>query len=330
MSGLALGIGPTVGGILVTAVGWRWVFFINVPIGALCLLLGVRALAESTNPAARRLDLPGQATSVLWVGALAYGFVERGTNPWGATLVWLPLTIAAASLGAFLAIEHRSGEPMLPLSLFRFRLFCATALLTFLLGFVIISVPFFTTQYFQDVQHFSALDSGVRVLAFSLMFSVAAPFAGRLSGRFGFRVPVIAGALTSSVGLFFLSAIAPHSPYADVFWRLSLVGIGFGLMLSPLSTAALNSVHPDRQDSRRAWPTRRVRPAPWSASRCWARSSRQERCTPRRRHYPPSPPVKPRAWLRRSGTRVPRPNCQRHSPGGSARQNCTRSPPTRT
>ena len=99
MSGLALGIGPTVGGVLVTDVGWRWVFFINVPIGALCLAFGVRALAESTNPAARRLDLPGQATSVLWVGALAYGFVERGTNSWGVTLVWLPLTIAAVALG---------------------------------------------------------------------------------------------------------------------------------------------------------------------------------------------------------------------------------------
>src|ERR1700677_4262716 len=110
ISGIALGIGPTVGGILVTDVGWRWVFFINVPIGALCLLFGVRVLAESTNPNARRLDLPGQLTSVLWVGALTYGFVERGTRPWGAPTVWVPIVTAVVALGAFLGIERRSRE----------------------------------------------------------------------------------------------------------------------------------------------------------------------------------------------------------------------------
>jgi EmrB/QacA subfamily drug resistance transporter len=246
ISGIALGVGPTVGGILVTDVGWRWVFFINVPIGILCLLFGVRALAESTNPNARRLDLPGQVTSVIWMGALTYGFVERGTHPWSASTVWVPIAAAVVALGVFLAFERRSAEPMLPLGLFRVRLFSVTALLTFLLGFVLISVPFFTAQFFQDVQHLSALDSGLRVLAFSLMFSLAAPFAGRLNGRFGPRVPVTLGGLVSGVGLLCLTGIAPSSPYVDVFWRLSLVGIGFGLMLSPLSAAALSAVERNR------------------------------------------------------------------------------------
>jgi EmrB/QacA subfamily drug resistance transporter len=246
MSGIALGVGPTVGGFLVTDVGWRWVFFINVPIGALCLLFGVRALQESTNPNARRLDLPGQITSVAWLGALTYGFVERGSHPWTSSLVWAPLAAALVVLCAFLVIERRSREPMLPLELFRLRLFSVTALVTFLLGFVLISVPFFTAQYFQDVQHFSALQSGLRVLAFSLMFSVAAPFAGRLNSRFGFQVPVALGGIVSGIGLIALTGISVGSPYGDVFWRLSLVGIGFGLMLSPLSTAALNAVSPNR------------------------------------------------------------------------------------
>ena len=177
ISGIALAVGPTLGGILVTYVGWRWVFFINVPIGALCLLFGVRVLAESANSNARRLDLPGQLTSVLWVGALTYGFVERGTHPWGALAVWVPIAAAVVALAAFLVLERRSAEPMLPLSLFRVRLFSVTATVTFLLGFVLISVPFFAAQFFQDVQHFSPLDSGLRVLAFSLMFSLGAPFA---------------------------------------------------------------------------------------------------------------------------------------------------------
>ncbi|MEU2358195.1 MFS transporter [Streptomyces misionensis] len=246
ISGIALGVGPTVGGILVTDAGWRWVFFINAPIGALCLLFGVRVLRESTNPHARRLDLPGQVASVIWLGALTYGFVERGSHPWGSTRVWAPLAAAVVALFAFLIIERRSSEPMLPLELFRARLFSMTALVTFLLGFVMLTVPFFTAQYFQDVQHFSALQAGLRILAFTLMMSIIAPIAGRLTRRFGFHVPVTLGSLISAAGLFTMTGISVTSPYVEVFWRLALIGIGFGLMLSPLSAAALNAVSPHR------------------------------------------------------------------------------------
>jgi len=246
MSGIALGVGPTVGGLLVTDAGWRWVFFINVPIAIACLAFGVRALAESANPHARRLDLPGQLASVLWVGALTYGFVERGTYPWGAPQVWLPIAIAAAALAVFIGVEHRSSEPMLPLGLFRGRLFSATSAVTFLVGFVLISVPFFTAQYFQGVEGLSALGSGLRILAFSLMFSVAAPLAGRLNSRFGPRLPVALGGLLSGAGLLCLARITVSDPYADIFWRLSLTGIGFGLMLSPLSAAVLSAVPKNR------------------------------------------------------------------------------------
>ena len=112
------------------------------------------------------------------MGALTYGFVERGSYPWSAAQVWVPLAIAAGVLGLFLLAERRSREPMLPLGLFKVRLFSATAAVTFLLGFVLISVPFFTVQFFQDVQHLSALQAGLRMLAFSLMFTLVSPFAG--------------------------------------------------------------------------------------------------------------------------------------------------------
>ena len=97
-----------------TDVGWRWVFFVNVPVGVLCLAFGVKALAESVNPAARHLDLPGQATSVLWMGALTYGFIERWSYPWSAAQVSVPLAVAAVVVAAFLLAERRSREPMLP------------------------------------------------------------------------------------------------------------------------------------------------------------------------------------------------------------------------
>jgi MFS family permease len=117
---------------------------------------------------------------------------------------------------------------------------------TFLLGFVLISVPFFTVQFFQDVQHLSALQAGLRMLAFSLMFTLVSPFAGRLSNRFGFRLPVMLGGLTSGLGLLLLTGLNAGDAYVDVFWKLMVVGIGFGLMLSPLSAAALNAVARER------------------------------------------------------------------------------------
>jgi MFS family permease len=176
------------------------------------------------------------------MGALTYGFVERGSYPWSAAEVWVPLAIAVLVLGLFLLAERRSREPMLPLGLFKVRLFSATAAVTFLLGFVLISVPFFTVQFFQDVQHLSALQAGLRMLAFSLMFTLVSPFAGRLTNRFGFRVPVTLGGLISGLGLLLLTGLSAGDAYVDVFWKLMVVGIGFGLMLSPLSAAALNAV----------------------------------------------------------------------------------------
>jgi EmrB/QacA subfamily drug resistance transporter len=246
ISGVALGIGPTVGGALVVGAGWRWVFFINVPVGLACLLFGVRRLAESHDPHARRIDMAGQLTSVAWLSALTYGFVERGTHPWTAPHVAGPLLAAVVLLAAFLAVERRSTDPMLPLELFRSRLFSSTASVTFLLGFVLISVPFFTVQYFQDVDHLSAFAAGLRMLSFTLLFSIGAPLAGRLARRFGFRAPITIGAALSGAGLLLLSQITPGMPFLDVGWRLAMIGGGFSLMLSPLSAAALASVEANR------------------------------------------------------------------------------------
>lgn len=246
LSAIGLALGPTLGGALVEWAGWRWVFFINVPVGAVCLAWAQRSLRDSRDPSARRLDPAGLVLSTLWLGALTYGFIERGTHDWASAEVAAPLAAAAALFAVFVAVEARVGEPMLPLGLFRRRVFAVTAVVTFLVGFVLLATPFLTVQYLQNVKHFSALPAGLRMLAFSAMFSVFAPIAGRLSRRFSPRVPITLGACLSALGFAFLSAISPATSYPDLAWRLLLAGTGFGLMMSPLAAAALAGVSHER------------------------------------------------------------------------------------
>jgi predicted MFS family arabinose efflux permease len=185
-------------------------------------------------------------SAIAAMSALTFGFIERGTYSWGSIPVALPLAVAALLIGTFIAVERRALEPMLPLELFASRLFSSVALVTFLLGFVMLSVPFFTVQFFQDVEHLSAFDAGVRMLSFTLLFSIGAPIAGHLARQWGFRIPIAIGAVLSGVGLLFMAEVSAASAFLDVAWRLALIGGGFSLMLSPLSAATLASIAPHR------------------------------------------------------------------------------------
>ena len=246
ISALGLGIGPTVGGLLVTDAGWRWVFFVNVPIGIACLVFGVKALAESANPAARHLDLPGQLTSVVWMAALTYGFVERGSYGWSAAQVWVPLTVAAlvlaavpAGRGSFPGADAAAGAVQGPAVLGHGR-GDVPARLRAHLG-AVLHRPVLPGRPASVGPAGRAPDAGLQPHVHPRV-----PVGRRLSGRFGFRLPVTLGGLISGLGLLLLTGLGAGDSYLDVFWKLMLVGIGFGLMLSPLSTAALNAVSRER------------------------------------------------------------------------------------
>ncbi|NEC10423.1 MFS transporter [Streptomyces sp. SID7909] len=244
LSGVGLAAGPVAGGVLTDAFGWPAIFLVNVPIGAVLLLLGLRHLDETRNPDAPALDVPGTALSVLGVGALAYGLIEGGTRGWSSPPILGSFTAAVLLLAAFVAVEARRRAPMLPLRLFRERLFTVSNTAMVVVGFALMGSTFFFSQFFVYVQGSSVLRAGLQTLPATLAMVIVSPYAGRLAARHGFRVVVTAGLALAGLGLLALGTVHADTAYGNVWWRLAVVGIGFALTMSPLTGAAIQAVSP--------------------------------------------------------------------------------------
>ena len=242
ISGLALAAGPVVGGVLIRVSNWPAIFFVNLPIGALVFIFGWRILAESRNPHARRLDLPGQVLAIAGLASLTYALIEGESAGWTSPLILSFFASAAAFLIAFLVVEARVREPLLPLQLFKSVAFSTANAAAVVVGFALLSTIFFVTQYFQSVQGYSALDAGLRTLPSSMGIFLTAPVAGQVAARFSPRVPITLGALLSGVALLLLIRLDPTTSYANIWWNQAMYGIGFGLMLSPLTAAGLSTI----------------------------------------------------------------------------------------
>lgn len=244
LSGVGLAAGPVAGGVLTDAFGWPAIFLVNLPIGAVLLLLGLRHLDETRNPDAPALDVPGTALSVLGVGALAYGLIEGGTRGWSSPPIIGSFTTAVLLLAAFVAVEARRRAPMLPLRLFRERLFTVSNTAMVVVGFALMGSTFFFSQFFVYVQGSSILRAGLQTLPATLAMVIVSPYAGRLAARHGFRVVVTAGLALAGLGLLALGTVHADTAYGNVWWRLAVVGIGFALTMSPLTGAAIQAVSP--------------------------------------------------------------------------------------
>ncbi|MEV0323891.1 MFS transporter [Streptomyces sp. NPDC050658] len=243
-SGIGLAAGPVAGGVLTEAFGWPAIFLVNLPIGVILLLVGLRHLTESRNPSAPAIDVPGTVLSVLAVGALTYGMIEGGVRGWSSPVILGSFAAAAILLAAFIAVEARRSAPMLPLGLFRQRLFTASNTAMTVVGFALMGSSFFFSQFFVYVQGSSILRAGLQTLPVSLAMVVVSPFAGRLAARYGFRVVVTTGLALAGLGLLTLGTVHADTGYENVWWRLALAGTGFALTMSPLTGAAIQSVSP--------------------------------------------------------------------------------------
>jgi EmrB/QacA subfamily drug resistance transporter len=240
MTGMGGGIGLIAGGLLTTYASWRWVFFVNVPLG-LALAAGARFAIPESQRYRRRWDLPGAVTGTAGFALLIYGLTRGATGPDGVSHWADPATVgalagAAAMLAAFLLIEARTAQPLLPLWIFANRNRAGVYLILLCLAATFFGMFFFLTLFTQVVWGYSALRGGLAWLPFIGGFIVTAGLCTRLVPRFGARVPMTAGALIAPVGAFWLSRVQEDSQYlTGVALPLVVFAAAAGLIFVPLT-----------------------------------------------------------------------------------------------
>jgi MFS family permease len=239
-------LGVTLGGLLTTELSWRYVLFINVPIGIALLAAAAASLVPS--PSRRdwaRLDLPGALTVTAGAGSLVYGVSQATIKGWGSAPVIAALTAAAVLLAAFGMIEARSAAPLVPLGIFRQRrLTVGNAVMT-CLGAVMTSGFFFLSLYLQQVIGYSALRTGMAIVPITVLLAAGPLAAKRLLPRFGPRSLLLAGGILTTAGLAWMSQLPDYPGYlARILGPILVIGAGIGLMLLPLVASATAGLEP--------------------------------------------------------------------------------------
>jgi EmrB/QacA subfamily drug resistance transporter len=240
-SAFGLAIGPLVGGLLVDNAGWASVFWINVPVGVAAIAVSWLIVPESNDPTTRALDVAGTVLATAGLFAFVWGLIDTSSNDWGSVDVITKLGVGLALIAAFVLREAYTREPMLPLRFFRSLRFSTANLVMLGLGFAMFGAIYFLTLYLQNVQGYSAVDTGLRSLPLTTMVILVAPPAGRLSARFGPRRFVITGMLLCALSVFELSGLRPDSPYSAMWPWLVVLGVGTAMTMPVLAAAAMSS-----------------------------------------------------------------------------------------
>jgi EmrB/QacA subfamily drug resistance transporter len=246
VTGIAVAVGPVLGGALTSWLSWRWIFFVNLPIGVLALAVTLREVAESKAPVARRPDWLGFVTFTLGLTALVYGLIRSHPDGWGSTTVTGSLIAAAVLLAMFLVIEARSRAPMLDLHLLKVPTFNGGLIAAFAISASLFSLLTYVVLYLQNVLGSSAIDTGLRLLPMTGAIFFTAGLAGRLTGHVPTRFLIGPGFALIGVGLLLMRGITPSDDWTHLLPGMIVAGVGAGLVNVPLASTAVGVVEPAR------------------------------------------------------------------------------------
>ncbi|GAA4601535.1 MFS transporter [Actinoallomurus liliacearum] len=246
VAGIAAAFGPVVGGVLTDAASWRLVFFVNVPIGLAALLLTVRYVVRPEGHGRRGLDLGAQAAAVAALGLLTFALIQARTRGWVSPIVLGGLAVAVLSAAAFVAVERRSADPMLPLGLFRSAAFSGGNAVGLLINLGFYGQLFVVSLFFQDVRRMSPTPAGLALVPEGILVSLASFLSGRMTGRSGTRPTMLIGLVTGAAGLFALMAVGRSTPYPLLMIPLLAAGFGMAFTMPAATTTVVGAAPPER------------------------------------------------------------------------------------
>jgi EmrB/QacA subfamily drug resistance transporter len=238
----ALAVGPLLAGVILDHAAWRWIYLPAIPVAVLTMAVAAPLVADSRAPGSRRLDWPGQITAALAITSLVYGVIEGGAGSFSEPRVVVALVLAAVGALAFVLAERRSAGPMLDLALFRSPAFSATTLIAMITFLGLIGFFFVLSLYFGMVQRLDTLDAGYRLLAVTAVCLLVGVVAGPLMRHIPVRVLIPCGLLVMTGALLSLTAVDAGTPFGALAWRLALLGLGLGLVVTPMTATAVASV----------------------------------------------------------------------------------------
>jgi EmrB/QacA subfamily drug resistance transporter len=240
--GLSMALGPVVGGVLVASVGWRGIFWVNIPIGIAAIVATALVVPESRAAHGRRVDPVGQMLIIIMLASLTYAIIEGPRHGWSSGIILGLFGVAAAAAAALASYEPRREEPLLDLRFFRSAPFTGAVIIAITAFSALAGFLFLNTLYLQDARHLSALHAGLYTLPMAAMTVLLAPLSGRITGQRGPRIPLVVAGVMTTAGALLMSGVTATTPVPWLMLAYVVLGIGNGLVNPPISNTAVSGM----------------------------------------------------------------------------------------